>query len=843
MSDSFIDLYVKSISKEQFMKYLEEFIADVNDHKIEIGDDMAKVATQLKWGKTLLFDKRVAFSTFLSVATYIYGTLSIVPSLWTKYWTEDERLKLIIKEFTVILESVKSNTIGYKSPLTTNQFKEWKSIRESYDWSQTKLQKPLYDVLQKARVWYNTRSSYKTELETKYAEKLGYCERRMNEVNERITFCKQSVSQACKDILPTLLSTLDTYKRVHSSLVNFKHKLDQFDSSSLEEDKLLKEYQNFDTALKKITVPPFEKNERLENAIREELKIVANNLQKLRNRLEYWKETSAFLLLQSVHQNYTNLKQILPQSIDISIAEKDYKNINDIVREIELFLEMTKNVDLSNVHEIQEQINNYDEKIQQNIRIPLLDNDQMYSKTLTQLATFEDQHQELVKQSEELELFISQLEKKIPDLENLKNQLKTLEYLESGLKYPNTIKQGQDLLNEFETLRKSFLHKSFKGKIEEIQHQIDLNKRRETQLNRLLFQYNAWIVHSYEALINEAHIRKVLSLRTLKKTYTNQINKLQLELDDSKKWIVAYKKRPGIDSFTEDIEKYLNEIDRLKDELNNLIQSIQVDPDDRTKVLNESDLSQFTTSFVNRAEELKKEIQKKIVLTREFTLCMEKKLSDSEKPPESRVWESPTGQTWSKVMDKIFTNHTRLDTTDQHSTDKVSTGQVIKGERKQHHWLEDNDMLKRNIVLAAGSIGLTAAVYYLYWKGKQYYTKKKLIHRIESLKPKLMWIVIQPYSRDTLRPVNVFPTSDDIYTNVINVIETSLRPSTRPILKKIPSKTSKPSYGVQILMSSEVIPDVQVYLLGELKRKGLTNDSLIKIAPKSSSRVVLPILV
>ena len=114
---------------------------------------------------------------------------------------------------------------------------------------------------------------------------------------------------------------------------------------------------------------------------------------------------------------------------------------------------------------------------------------------------------------------------------------------------------------------------------------------------------------------------------------------------------------------------------------------------------------------------------------------------------------------------------------------------------------------------------------------------------MESLKPKLMWIVIQPYASDTLRPVNISPTSDDIYEKVIDVIGKSLRPSTQPVLKKITSKTSKPSYGVQILMSPEVVPDVQVYLLDELKRKGLTNDSLIKVSPKSSSRVVLPILV
>jgi predicted nucleotide-binding protein (sugar kinase/HSP70/actin superfamily) len=134
-------------------------------------------------------------------------------------------------------------------------------------------------------------------------------------------------------------------------------------------------------------------------------------------------------------------------------------------------------------------------------------------------------------------------------------------------------------------------------------------------------------------------------------------------------------------------------------------------------------------------------------------------------------------------------------------------------------------------------------VYYLYWKGKRYYKQKKLIQRIESLKPKLMWTVIQPYASDTLRPVNVSPTSNNIYEKVVDVIEKSLRPSTQPVLKKITSKTSRPSYGVQILMSQEVVPDVQVYLLDELKRKGLTNDSLIKAAPKSSSRVVLPILV
>jgi hypothetical protein len=790
---------------------------------------MAKVATQLKWGKTLPFEKQIAFSTFLSVATYVFGALSIVPSLRTEYFVENERLKLIINNFTIILERVKPGTVDYQSPLTTDKFREWKSMREAYEYSQTRLQKPLYDLLQKARVWYNTRDAYKTGLETNYLEKADYLERRIDEVNELIAFCKQSESQACKTTLPILDSTLDKYKEIHSSLEKIKLRLDKFDSSGLEEDKLIKEYRALDTELKDIIVPEFKKDEIFQpvlRSVRAKVELVSTNLQKLRNLLDYWKTTNAFLLLQSVHQNYTNLKQILPRSINTGVSEKDYKNINDIFREIDSFLELNNRVDVSNAHEIQEQIDRYDEQINKNIRIPLLDHSEMYSKTLTELATFEKQHPQLVEQNDQLLASINQLKNNIPDLGAFADQLKTVEYLvDSKLKDRNVIEQGQRLLSEFKKLKtsvttttniKTITTSPDREKREgDIQSQIDSNKAKESQLSMLLSDYNMW-KGSYEMIIEESHRQKVSSLKTLQNTYANQFAKLFVELDDSKKWLSAYSKRPGIEQYIPDIKKLLEEIDQLKNELNELIQSIRINPNDKTNVLSESDLSKLTTSFVNRAEKLKKDIQKTTVSIRDFTLRMEKNLSNAEKPPESRVWESPVGQIWAQTMDRWF---------------------------KDTHMLKDTDMLKRNIVPIAGAIGLTAVVYYLYWKGKRYYKQKKLIQRIESLKPKLMWTVIQPYASDTLRPVNVSPTSNNIYEKVVDVIEKSLRPSTQPVLKKITSKTSRPSYGVQILMSQEVVPDVQVYLLDELKRKGLTNDSLIKAAPKSSSRVVLPILV
>jgi hypothetical protein len=829
MSDLFIDLYVKSISKDLFVDYLSQFIRQVENGTIEIGDDTNKVANQLKWSKIFTSEKQIAFSTFLAVATYIYGTLNSVPELKQKYWNVDDVQQLILENFKLILNNVQSNVIAYKSPLTTTQFKNFDTMRKEYDFSQTKLQKPLYDLLNKARIWYNTRSSYINDLETNYAFKVDYCMRRMDEVKEMIKFC--AASTTCKPLLDVLNPILKQYEDIYSELKEIGTQVNEFSSNPPSSaDKVLSVYKELENNLRNITIPPFNANDRRWKPIADEFKLIKSQRNALKNYLAYWETSKQFKLMVHVYGTYIINMSILPRTIHQSIKtiQNDYDNAMKTIENVKRFLEETENnITLSIAHDVHEKTKRFEHELNESVRIPLLDHEELYTQTLNEMENFMNQHTELVKKHDELLQAVNGLETNLTKLTVLDEQLKTLKYLDTNRTLVHT---GEKLLSEFKQLKKDTPPKpntsskqntpSKQTSFDDIVESISYTKQKESQLNSLLSAYATWM-NSYTLTVEKAHQHKVSSLVALKNTYAKQLVDLATKLNDARKRLELYKTRPGIDSFKNQLNKFLSQINQLNSDLIKFNQLIDAEIINSDMVLNESDLIKLNKSLVDNAEQLKKNIQQTLTSIWSYTISLENNLSDPEKPPVARVWDSVTGETWARAMDSVF-------------KESGSTLGMTYSDAK-------NQIIKRNALLAASAVGITAIVYYLYWKGKRYLKKRNLLQRIDSLKPKMTWIVIQPYSRETMQPIS--SKSSELYDDVVDVIKSSLNPSNQLIIQQRKSKRSKVEVGVQTLLSLDIIPDVQNFLLDELKRKGLTNDQLIASAPHSSSQVYLPVLI
>lgn len=196
--------------------------------------------------------------------------------------------------------------------------------------------------------------------------------------------------------------------------------------------------------------------------------------------------------------------------------------------------------------------------------------------------------------------------------------------------------------------------------------------------------------------------------------------------------------------------------------------------------------------------------------------------NNASTPLVERMWESVTGERYAKRMGQIF--------------------EKSQGLAGKSYSVARTEIQKRNAIIAASTVGLTAVLYYLYWKGKHYWKKHKLLKRLDEAKPRLMWIVVQPYSRETLTPVDVVPTKSQTYPYdaVMDLIRTSLNPSNDLVLKRI-KKAKGLEYGFQTYMTLELLPEIQAFLVEELKRNNLTSSKLIDQIPPQTNRVYLPV--
>jgi len=235
---------------------------------------------------------------------------------------------------------------------------------------------------------------------------------------------------------------------------------------------------------------------------------------------------------------------------------------------------------------------------------------------------------------------------------------------------------------------------------------------------------------------------------------------------------------------------------------------------------------QRVTEFETRANKLIKDTSSAIQSAWTDVLETEYELSSQTTPLLERMWASVTGEKYASMMGKIF-----------EKTNGLSGEQYASALSK---------IQRRNALIAAGSVGLTAVLFYLYLKGKLYWRKRKLWKRLETAKPRLMWIIIQPYDKTSLDPVTVVPSEDNTYPydQVMDVIRSTLQPSNDLVLKRLKKTKGPTEYGVQTYMTLELLPDIQSFLWDELMRRKITNSSLIEAADNSKkdlNRVYLPV--
>ena len=253
---------------------------------------------------------------------------------------------------------------------------------------------------------------------------------------------------------------------------------------------------------------------------------------------------------------------------------------------------------------------------------------------------------------------------------------------------------------------------------------------------------------------------------------------------------------------------------------------------------------QRVTEFETHANKLIKNVSSAIQSAWTDVLETEYTLSSQTTPLLTRMWESITGEKYARTMGDIF-----------EKTNGLSGEQYESALSK---------VQRRNALLAAGTVGLTAVLFYLYWKGKLYWRKRKLWKRLEAAKPRLMWIIIQPYDKTSLDPrkmsskdspdsedilpdpVTVVPSEDNTYPydQVMDVIRSTLQPSNDLVLKRLKKTKGPAEYGVQTYMTPELLPDIQSFLWDELMRRKMTHSSLIEAAghsKKDLNRVYLPV--
>jgi hypothetical protein len=158
---------------------------------------------------------------------------------------------------------------------------------------------------------------------------------------------------------------------------------------------------------------------------------------------------------------------------------------------------------------------------------------------------------------------------------------------------------------------------------------------------------------------------------------------------------------------------------------------------------------------------------------------------------------------------------------------------------------------RRRYLAMAGTFGLTALLFYMFKLGSRYWKKRKLQKKLDSIRPKLMWMYIQPYDKE-LNPIQVTPSEDNTYPydEVLEIVRNVLNPGNDLNLIRI-RKSGKPQsqYGFKTFMTIDLLPEIRDIVISELKHKGLTNSVLLKATESQMAknleqhRILLPVIV
>ena len=170
-----------------------------------------------------------------------------------------------------------------------------------------------------------------------------------------------------------------------------------------------------------------------------------------------------------------------------------------------------------------------------------------------------------------------------------------------------------------------------------------------------------------------------------------------------------------------------------------------------------------------------------------------------------------------------------------------------------------SDRVKLLALIGVSSLSLPWVMNYAYNRLKHYYAKRKMWSKLEKITPKPMWILIQPFSSETLTPLriskikpeNMYPYDVvyDIVTSILNIPNDSL------VLKRVSLSKSKhtsriaPTFGFQTNMTVDLLPEIRNLLIVESNRQGLVTDELLELTQKETDfymkreQIYLPVLV
>jgi hypothetical protein len=247
-----------------------------------------------------------------------------------------------------------------------------------------------------------------------------------------------------------------------------------------------------------------------------------------------------------------------------------------------------------------------------------------------------------------------------------------------------------------------------------------------------------------------------------------------------------------------------------------------------------SDVIEKIRMATKQFEEVSKLFSKKY--TECFTIVSEanNELAKDKQPFYVRVWDSVSGEKYARISDEIL----------------KKTGHKIGTNRE----MALAEYRKNALITTVGVMGLTTLVFYMYRKGRIYLQKRNLRNKLKNIKPELRWIIIHVKKNDDDDDgdddkKNEMKTTKDkhqmnvqekeIYTKVLHVIEDTLRPQNKLILKRVrPSGKKESLYGVQTYMTLDLLDSIQNILNVELLRKGLTTKQLTRLDTHSPKHQV-----
>jgi hypothetical protein len=608
-------------------------------------------------------------------------------------------------------------------------------------------------------------------------------------------------------------------------------------SNVVDASKKIGEFRLALDAIKKQLVENFPKYEKIEEVLRE---LVRNNqsIIELRNTVE--KEYSAMVgqldspVFENLKTDLNTLRMIDEQNSHINTGESLLETRNQLkLKVINLYSELNKYESEKTLDSTLVDLKSKLEKEKESVKSSVdtlrtggyrISENEYDKKVFREFAMklHPDKQNELTK-SEANKLF-SALNSWNESWENIKKIKKEIDVVQDQLR---VAKSAKDIRISSE---KDF--ELYKQRVQEIRERLNQQMK---DINALQTAVDSW--NEKFTAIKTTMEAKAEELYSVMNNNKAEIQKkfalLQTQLGDLEPRIADVKTRIGsqveasssVRAKLDKITKTQMEVQEFKNAMNNFDFEL---PQKGWLGLGKLDISAKQLdarlrSVNERSQRLIQKVQSSIrelwvdVLEAEYTLN-----NSASIPLVERMWESVTGERYAKMMGHVL---------------EKSGGLAGKSEAEAR-----TEIQKRNAIIAASTVGLTVVLYYLYWKGKHYWKKHRMLKRLDDAKPRLMWIVIQPYSKDTLKPVDVVPSNSQTYPYdaVMDIVRSSLNPSNDLVLKRI-KKAKGLEYGIQTYMTLELLPEIQSFLLEELKRNNLTSSKLISQISPQANRIYLPV--